>query len=91
MANKTELFIGNVDASHSCADIKSFMNTGTRLQVELQDIQEKAVRGDRKAFKVSVPYDKAQEAVSIWPREITAERYMPPRVRIKQTGKNKWE
>ena len=48
MANKTELFIGNVDASHSCADIKSFMNTGTRLQVELKDIQEKAVRGTGK-------------------------------------------
>ena len=81
--NKTDLFIGNVGASHSCADIKRFINTKTNLQVELKDIQEKAVRGDRKAFKVSVPYDKAQEAVSIWPREITAERYMAPSERIK--------
>ena len=78
-----DLFIGNVGASYSCENIKTFMNTGTSLQVELKDIQEKTVRGDRKAFKVTVPHDKAQEAVSIWPKDITAERYMAPRIRIR--------
>ena len=77
------LFIGNVDASHSCENIKRFMNHETSLQVELKDIQEKTIRGDRKAFKVTVPHDKAEEAVSIWPKEITAERYMAPRIKIK--------
>ena len=79
----TDLFIGGVDASHSCSDIRTYMNTGTALQVEVKDIQEKQIRGDKKAFKVSVPHDKVQEAVSIWPREITAERYMAPRIKIK--------
>ena len=81
--NMTDLFIGYVGTSHSCAAIQRFMNTGTSLQVELKDIQEKTVRGDRKAFKVSVPHDKVQEAISIWPREFTAERYIDPRIRIK--------
>ena len=81
--NMTDLFIGYVGASYSCATIQRFMNTGTSLQVELKDIQEKTVRGDRKAFKVSVPHDKVQEAISIWPREFTAERYIDPRIRIK--------
>ena len=81
--NMTDLFIGNVDASQSCAAIQRFMNTGTSLQVELKDIQEKTVRGDKKAFKVSVPHDKVQEAISIWPKGFTAERYIDPRIRIK--------
>ena len=78
-----ELFIGNVGASYSGENNKRFMNHGTSLQVELKDIEEKPVRGDRKAFKVTVPHDKAQEAVSIWPKDITAERYMAPRLRIR--------
>ena len=36
-----------------------------------------------KSFKVSLPAEKVQEAISIWPSEIKAERYMNPRNRIK--------
>ena len=78
-----DLFIGNVGASYGCENIKRFMNDGTSLHVELKDIQEKKVRGNGKAFKVTVPHGKAQEAVSIWPKDITAERYKAPRNRIK--------
>ena len=40
-SNMTDLFIGNVGVSYSCADIRRFMNSGTSLQVEMKDIQEK--------------------------------------------------
>ena len=79
----TDLFIAGVDASHSCEDIKRYMNTGTSLCMELTDIKEAHVRGDKKAFKVSVPLEKIDEAKSIWHRDIRVERYIPNNMKIK--------
>ena len=79
----TDLYIGGVSASHSCRDIKNYMNTGTDLQIELNDIKELKRRGDKKAFKVSVPHNKVSEATLIWPSEIKAERFIPANIRIK--------
>ena len=79
----TDLFIANVDASHSCEDIKRYMNTGTSLCMELNNIKEAHVRGDKKAFKVSVPLEKMDEAKSIWQSGIRVERYLPNNMKIK--------
>ena len=72
---QADIFIGGVNTSHSCSDIKKFMNTGTTFQLELKDIKEHPVKGDVKAFKVTLPAEKAQEAISIWPSGIKAAIY----------------
>merc|ERR1711989_183847 len=59
------------------------MNTGTSLCIQLNNIKEAQVRGDKIAFKVSIPLEKMDEAKSIWHSSIRVERYLPNNMKIK--------
>ena len=74
----TDIFIGNTRSKTTSADIKKQLKSYANIKVELEDIQELVVKGSRKAFKVSVPYNRVNEAtsVNVWGDKIKAEPFV---------------
>ena len=76
----TDIFISGVNPNNSPADISAFINSKTGSCIEPRNVQEINIsRRDKKAFKVTIPQNKFEEATSIWPTPIRAERYVKPR------------
>ena len=71
----TSIFIGGVNADINCHDIRAHIKCYSRLDVELNDIQELDAKSKGKAFRVSVPQERVQDVISKWPKEIKAEIY----------------
>ena len=88
----SRVYIGNTQHDTSPIDIQAHMKIYSKLGVELKDIQEISTKGNRKAFKVSVPQNKVQSAISGWPSRIKAEPFAslkskgPPRRHAKMQG-----
>ena len=78
----TDIFIGGINPNNSPADILAYINSKTDICIEPRNIQEINVsRGNKKAFKVTIPQSKFEEATSIWPTGTRAERFVKPRQR----------
>ena len=73
-----DIFIGNTRKSTTCKDIKKQLRDYANVRVESTDIEELFVKANRKAFKVSVPANKAKDAMSVyvWGKQIKAERFI---------------
>ena len=78
----TDIFIVGVNPNNSPADIQAYISSKTDICIELRNIQEITIsRRDKKAFKVTIPQSKYQEATSIWPIGVRAERFVKSRQR----------
>ena len=77
----SDVFIGTVEAPCSAYDIQNHIKKNTSVTPKITDIRELKVRGDNKAFKVTVPQNKIKEVISksVWDSTITVERYDPNR------------
>ena len=80
--NVTDLFIGNVQSNNTTANIQSHIRAKADTKVELTDIHEIKLSGNKKAFRVTVPQDRAQDILAKWPSPIKAELYNFPKPKV---------
>ena len=80
--NVTDLFIGNVQSENNIANIQSHIIAKTDTKIELTDIHEIKLSGNKKAFRVTVPQDKAQDILAKWPSPIKVELYAFPKPKV---------
>ena len=75
----TQAFIGGVLPPCSPFDIQSHIKKNTSVNPKISDIHKVEIRGEKLAFRVTVPKHKLHEVIadSVWDNHIIAEPYNP--------------
>ena len=71
----SDVFVGNTHPDITKQNIKDHLYHNRNIKVSITDIEKLPMVSKCNAFKVSVPSDKLNHAISGWPQDIKAERY----------------
>ena len=70
-----DIFLGGLNSNCTETIIQNYINNKLKIYIDPSMVVDLKARGLNKAFKVTIPRDKYQEALGIWKEDIVVKRF----------------